>query len=445
MNDDIVFERNAQAWLEVGPAAAPDRVVRAALDTIAATPQQRDLWAPWRFPTLKLSLRLATASVVAVLVVAAGFLLVRNQQSTVGGPSPTPVPTPSPSVQAALQATWASVSTPPGNEGLHKNYVFTFDPAILTMQEPHIDVANSWSLSDDGSELLLNLQSTFDAVIVHSQRWDCFVGEIGVYSFTFSGGDDTLGLHPVNDPCSPRAAILDGEWSRTPCHNWDREICLGPLSEGKHVAPYFKPFDGGTQGQLAYTVPAGWAEMYVPPTWTQNEVPTQMSLWRHSALGQATVDVYANVAPSSAVAIRDSPPIVCPQAVSTSAQSVTEIAGWLAARPYLSVTSPAPVSIGGLSGVFVDVSVVPGWVDPCKFSEESDGTRRYDPYVSVFESTHDQGRVDLETGSGRARYILLDRGSGQALLIAINGRAGLYWESLLADSMAVVQSFELSH
>lgn len=455
MNDDVIFERNAQAWLESGPEKAPRRVVDAALLAIDSMPQQRALRVPWRFPRMTSQARLFSVAAVGLIVIVAGAYMFQNRQSQVAGPGPSqspttnPVPSPSLTVSAALQATWAVVGTrpwPDGSWGEHST--FDLGPSVLRIPQAHVDVDSKWSLTDNNSLLQLDFQGYSEGLppSLPNQRWDCTIGQIGVYSFSLSADGAALFLSEVSDPCAPRAAILAGNWDRTPCHNWERQICLGPLSEGRHVAPYFKPFDSGTQGQLAYTVPAGWAQMYIPPTWTQDLRTTQMTLWRRSALGDAAVDVYANVTPSSATAVRDSPPIVCPQAVSPSAQTATQIAGWLASRPYLSVTSPTPVSIGGLSGVFVDVSVVPGWVDPCAFNEESDGTRQYDSTIWVFQSTHDQAAVGLDrSGNGRARYILLDRGGGQALLIAVQGSADLNWESLVADSMAVVQSFEFHH
>ena len=43
MSDDQMFERNARAWLELGPTAAPEPVLEAALLEIESTTQERDL------------------------------------------------------------------------------------------------------------------------------------------------------------------------------------------------------------------------------------------------------------------------------------------------------------------------------------------------------------------------------------------------------------------
>jgi dipeptidyl aminopeptidase/acylaminoacyl peptidase len=94
MSDDRTFERNARAWLELGPADAPDRVVEAALLEVESTSQERDLRIPWRFPTMTTPFRLAAAAVIGVLAIGAGLMLFnQGQQSQFGSPSMAPTPT----------------------------------------------------------------------------------------------------------------------------------------------------------------------------------------------------------------------------------------------------------------------------------------------------------------------------------------------------------------
>ena len=100
MSDDRLFERNARAWLERGPADAPDRVVEAALLAIQKTSQERDLWIPWRLPTMNQVTRLATVVVSAIAVVGALFVL-RGQGSSVGLPTATP----------SIEGTWETTFT----------------------------------------------------------------------------------------------------------------------------------------------------------------------------------------------------------------------------------------------------------------------------------------------------------------------------------------------
>jgi hypothetical protein len=95
MNTNTDFDRIAQTWLEEGPTVIPDRAVQAALDEIHTT-RQRRLRAIWRiFPVNSNTLRLATAAVVAVLVVGAAVLFGNKFVPSGGvGSTPTVAPTP---------------------------------------------------------------------------------------------------------------------------------------------------------------------------------------------------------------------------------------------------------------------------------------------------------------------------------------------------------------
>jgi dipeptidyl aminopeptidase/acylaminoacyl peptidase len=101
MSDDRSIERNARAWLELGPTQAPDHAVEAALRTIDTTSQERDLRIPWRKFRMTTPLRLGAAAVIGVLAVSAALLL-RPSKSDVGTPSPLPTsPTSTPTTPPA--------------------------------------------------------------------------------------------------------------------------------------------------------------------------------------------------------------------------------------------------------------------------------------------------------------------------------------------------------
>jgi hypothetical protein len=101
MSDDRSIERNARAWLELGPTQAPDHAVAAALRTIDTTKQDRDLRIPWRFPAMNPLARVAVLVTIAVVAVGAGLYLMQPAPSSVG-PQPSPTPRALPS-QAAVQ------------------------------------------------------------------------------------------------------------------------------------------------------------------------------------------------------------------------------------------------------------------------------------------------------------------------------------------------------
>ena len=98
MTDDRSLERAARSWLETGPSQAPDRAVDAALLQIQTTPQERDLWIPWRLPKMTTTTRIATAAGIGVLVVGGAFFAFGRSSSPIAAPgqSPTPIPTATP-------------------------------------------------------------------------------------------------------------------------------------------------------------------------------------------------------------------------------------------------------------------------------------------------------------------------------------------------------------
>jgi len=90
MSEDRRFERDARAWLELGPTDAPDRVVEAALIEIDSTSQERDFGVPWRLPIMSMTSRVAAAAIVVVVAVGVTFVFFRPSASGVGSPSPSP-------------------------------------------------------------------------------------------------------------------------------------------------------------------------------------------------------------------------------------------------------------------------------------------------------------------------------------------------------------------
>jgi len=143
MNTNSDFARIAQTWLDEGPAQMPDRALQAALDEIHTTRQRRFVAVRRTFPVNSNTLRLATAAVVAVLVVAAAVFYLGNfvPSGGVGGrPSITPTPTPTP----VLTMTKTFISA---NNGYAVGYPadWTLKPATSLWWPP------AWVHSDDYS------------------------------------------------------------------------------------------------------------------------------------------------------------------------------------------------------------------------------------------------------------------------------------------------------
>jgi len=113
MNAHVDAERILDAYLAPEADRLPDRVIDAALDQIARTPQRRAVRVPWRFPDMPaLSRTTGIAAVALVAVVGAGGLIYLNSGSGGAGSRSTPAPTAAPTVVPT-----AAPTLPPGITG----------------------------------------------------------------------------------------------------------------------------------------------------------------------------------------------------------------------------------------------------------------------------------------------------------------------------------------
>src|SRR5262245_18595657 len=104
MNVSRDFERRITDFYAGDPGfKAPDRLLAQTLNTIASTPLRRaQLRAPWRYPSVSNSARLAAAAIAVFAVLLIGFALWSNRPG-IGTPStPSPSPTPTPTQPATL-------------------------------------------------------------------------------------------------------------------------------------------------------------------------------------------------------------------------------------------------------------------------------------------------------------------------------------------------------
>jgi hypothetical protein len=401
MTPDQDIERVLDRWLTEGPTQMPSRFLDETFDRIDRAPHHRLAGLQTRLRALRPDIRFGAAA--AVVLAAAGLALAAlTQTGAVGRP---------PSAGSRLLPTsgevvWQPVGTrqhPTISGGTGESDLgIVIDPTTITIYEWHGDIRNSASLvGTDRLDLRL-----IDNPVVQwgggpRKVWPCDVGDAGTYSYRLSSGDRHLTLTAVDDACPERATILAGDWIRTD---------LGDITPGRHVAQVFRPFGGGTSGQFSYSVPTGWAE--------SQEDAGGLSLWMPAVAGVPSIGVFSNVVPLS-----NSPDAGCAASPADVQRTPAAIAAWLATR--VVVTTPTPITIGGLSGVMVDASADPSLVTcPDLF----------------FDFTY-QAAAAI-SGEHRARYFILDRGDGQILLISIDTSAEGTWDGAIANAMPVVQSFE---
>jgi hypothetical protein len=205
----------------------------------------------------------------------------------------------------------------------------------------------------------------------------------------------------------------------TPTFNVDGQCgdalstCRGMLVAGTYTSRALDP-------ALTFTVPSGWANKFDQPRGYGLESGPNTSLEVQRDLVVARADcVEAETEPG----------------VGTTASAMVQA---LAARPGLDTTEPAPITIGGLSGFTIDITLSPDWTTPCPFS----GGRPTVPLVTDPQGIPGTGlhwTADRVTDGSFARYIILDLPGGGTLLIQPGGSP-----SFVTRAMPVIESFEFA-
>src|SRR3954451_15210686 len=110
------LDRLLDFYFDDGRDELADRVIDAALDEIDHTRQRRAMRVPWRFRTMTMPLRLATAALIGALVLGGAFLLTGG-----GTRPPTGLPAATPSA-VTPPPTPASVWIKTGNMAAARTY-----------------------------------------------------------------------------------------------------------------------------------------------------------------------------------------------------------------------------------------------------------------------------------------------------------------------------------
>lgn len=430
MTRDRDIERVLDRFYAEGPTEMPDRVLLGVLDRIERVPQRR-LALLTRFATMNTNLRLAAAAAIVVAVVGVGAFAL-SQRTSVGPPSTaSPVPTagqtvtPSlTSVPAALQFTWLGATrtvpqiTPP------------IERSVLRFAAKSLSY-----LTGTGDAVFLSTAgqsspSTVDLTLTQG-RYGCAVGDVGSYTFTLSGsvrGGGKMTLVPVADACAARSAAISGDWVRANCTSDPSGWCLGDLDPGTYGSMSFNPFVATTAwtsdyGALTYTVPAGWTNTedcdYCFTLVKQNGPPDPPGILMFSDVAAHSQDAACPEVPQPGVA-----------------HTAAAIAAFLKGLPGLIASAPVPITIGGLNGMMLDISMAPSWTRTCSFGDGG-------PVVTTL--THASGVSGFDWNVGgtvHERVILLDSGGGRTLLIEIDAPDKAAFDALVAESMPVINSFQ---
>ncbi len=98
-------------------------------------------------------------------------------------------------------------------------------------------------------------------------------------------------------------------------------------------------------------------------------------------------------------------------------------------------TTPTPVTIGGHSGLLMDVSVAPAWRLACQ----------QDPRALPRASSTRSGTPSTPLrGNAHSRFILLEFGAAHTLLIEISAPDEASWNDLVQAAMPIVETFQFT-
>lgn len=421
MTQDHDIERALDRWFSDGPTRMPDRLFDTMVERIERMPQGRFVRLRARLFGLRPDRRLVAAIGVVVLVTGLGAAILARVPAVNVGPPPTPPPTAPASplsdvIPARLQATWVSIGTrviPYHNSTYVASATqIVIGPVSVTMQGAADDLVSSLAFVGPGRIELRSLAGPTN------MGWKCNLDDPGTYTVGLSSDGAVMTLTTLSDTCPGRAAALAGDWKHTD---------LGAIAPGRHVANLFRPFGGDTSGRLAYTVPTGWV--------AQVESGTLFFISGHDQSAPPLVTVWSSVVPYVDPSCGGSPV--------DGASTPTSIAAWLKVRPGLVVTKPTPVTIGGLTGVQVDLSVAPEWDGICSLGQSGAQApvRATDIYTLHIVGSDDNLSLAGQTAE---RYILLDRGDGQVLLINVEVPDKATWDAVMAAAMPIIESFEFA-
>jgi hypothetical protein len=430
MTRDPDNERVLDRWFTDGPTEMPDRLFNEVFDRIDRIPQRRLARLQTRFFAMNSNLRLAAAAVVALAVVGLGAFALSRLPATGTNPSASPIGSPNPSASsvstlpAALRATWV------GATRTIPQIAIAMPRAVLSLAADTMNFSGGASAPVLFSSAKLTSPDTL-ALTLSLGGNGCQSGDVGTYTFTLSGGDGgggLMSLHAVTDPCAARMAAVSGDWYRSRCHDvngW----CFGDLAAGTYPSIFFNPWVAPQQwvshlGALTYTVPAGWT--------SPEDCDGCFVLAQQGAPENTAIYLFDDIVPHSQDA-------ACSEAAEPGVgRTVGAISAWLTSLPGLVASSPTPVSVGGLTGVSIDLTVDPNWAHTCSYSNGK-------ALVSTFTDSDPGEGFDWNIGAGsKVRYILLDLGSDRTLLVDIEADTVAHWDDLIAGAMTVVNSFQFS-
>lgn len=409
MTRDRDIERVLDRFYAEGPSEMPDRLLLGVFDRIEHVPQRR-LGPLTRFATMNTNLRFAAAAAIVVTVVGVGAFALATRPSV--GPQSTPTvspslgPTPGSSTSpmpAALAHTWIG---PPRTVPEINPPLPPLDASMLWFEPSGYLLVGVGQAGFDPSvdEILTSKVglSSPDTIVftLGSPGNGCERGDVGTYTFSFSANGKVLTLAEIADPCAARSGAVSGDWNRTDCP--DQNVpCLGDMDPGTHVSAIFNPFVAlsawvPNYGALSYQVPAGWMNI--------GDYKVAYALTKQGAAANGPEILLLADFNCTGGGIGNTP---------------AELANLLKGEFALVATTPAPITVGSLSGMTLDLRTNYLWTQQCLYAYRAP-----------------------TGGMVHQRAIFLDMGGGRTLLVEIDAPDQASFDAFVAEAMPVIQSFQ---
>jgi hypothetical protein len=203
--------------------------------------------------------------------------------------------------------------------------------------------------------------------------------------------------------------------------------CGGSAATPAPSGPATSPLPAGTYTSAAF-LPA--VTYTVPDRWEL--VSDSAAYFQLRPAGSDVTGIYLF---RDVVAASQDPSCPTTPAAGVGATS-TELVAWIRQLDGLVVTSPAMVTVGGLRGVSVDISIAPTWTVSCPFANGL-------PTVPLLVG----GSSDLRwvvAGDEQLRLYVMDLPGGGTLIVDVDAFDGSLFSSLLANAAPIVKSLQFA-
>ncbi len=182
------------------------------------------------------------------------------------------------------------------------------------------------------------------------------------------------------------------------------------LPAGTYTSRVFQP-------AVTFTLPAGW------------DNPADSAVYfqvRPAGSDIAGIHLFRDPKPAAQDAS-------CPETAQAGVGGTSkELVAWIRSLPGLVASEPTPITIGGLSGVTLDLGIKDGWKASCPFANGL-------PTVPLFVGAKGEYRW-VVAGNERLRLAVLDAPTG-TVVVDVDAFDGTVIDDLLAAADPIVKSF----